>query len=411
MDRPKPVPVDLDPRRPFDEDGRIALMTAANDCEELPRYGLTSVLFAFGVVGLLLPNVPLGRLATWLGALALWWAALLGLIRVWESGLRNVAAARRFSGSLRMMAAAHGMLWGALVPMAGPQVPGATALLAMVAAVTGGGALRLAGTAHASWLELIGAWAVVAVGLFGAAHPEAEALAVGGLVGVLFVGVHAARVRRIAQAGFRLRIRNQELLEELRGERRHTQDAWSRVKEQQRSLNVALSHAAESASRDDLTGVQNRRRFVEELGGAVAAAHAGGRPFALGLVTLDGFRAVSEAFGRVAADQCLVGVAGTLSAEVRGSDVVARVGDQAFGLLLRGLEDEDMAAVAQRMREACAELVVPGHPEISLSVSVVMVPGHAGRDSEELLLMADALLDEVVESGGAQARVHGEAVC
>lgn len=119
--------------------------------------------------------------------------------------------------------------------------------------------------------------------------------------------------------------------------------AWliSRVRDDARALqelNVRLKelleHEQQLARTDPLTGLPNRRLFIDELRRATARIHRSGKPVAVAYLDLDGFKMFNDRQGHAAGDVVLRRVADVLTAQVRGTDVAARLGGAQFGVLL-----------------------------------------------------------------------------
>ena len=154
---------------------------------------------------------------------------------------------------------------------------------------------------------------------------------------------------------------------------------------------------------DVVTGLPNRRALDERLQLALAAHAKSGHPAALVSVGLGGVGQLRESLGFAAGDRVLRVVADRLRRAVRGSDIIARVGDAEFALLLTQLSHaQDAAKVAQKLFN---ELDIPVGFEgrdlpLQPAVGVALYPQDA--DSADLLLArADAALRYAREHGGA----------
>jgi diguanylate cyclase (GGDEF)-like protein/PAS domain S-box-containing protein len=102
------------------------------------------------------------------------------------------------------------------------------------------------------------------------------------------------------------------------------------------------------ATHDNLTGLPNRALFRKQLSEAVNA----GRPFAIGFVDLDDFKAVNDSFGHTCGDSLLERVAERLTNVLRDDDMIARVGGDEFTCLLEDIEAlEHLNTVAERICE------------------------------------------------------------
>ncbi|HEU0202298.1 MAG TPA: sensor domain-containing diguanylate cyclase, partial [Burkholderiaceae bacterium] len=88
------------------------------------------------------------------------------------------------------------------------------------------------------------------------------------------------------------------------------------------------------AAFDPLTGLANRRSFMEHLGRAFAHARRSAQPLSLLYLDIDHFKAVNDAHGHTAGDEVLRMFAEIVTAGVRADDVVARLGGEEFAVLL-----------------------------------------------------------------------------
>jgi len=146
------------------------------------------------------------------------------------------------------------------------------------------------------------------------------------------------------------------------------------------------------ATHDPLTGLANRVLFADRLGHALARSRRQGRPGALLLLDLDGFKRINDTLGHDAGDRALVAVAARLRGCVREADTVARLGGDEFAVILDGLAAADDAhrAIA-RIRAALAvplALNSDGAPlALSASIGLALFRGHEPEDG--LLRHAD----------------------
>ena len=165
----------------------------------------------------------------------------------------------------------------------------------------------------------------------------------------------------------------------------------------------AVEAAASRLERNDpVTGLPNRRALEERLQEALAAHAANCEPAALVAVGLGRLVQIRESLGFAAADRALRVAADRLRRAVRGSDVIARVGDTEFALLLKHLRDpQDAALVARKLFEALDAPVAHDNRDLPLqpAVGVALYPQDA--DAADLLLArADAALRHARDHGG-----------
>ena len=155
---------------------------------------------------------------------------------------------------------------------------------------------------------------------------------------------------------------------------------------------IAEAHIGWLASHDPLTGLFNRRRFIEEGRRWLDAAESGERTaFSVLLLDLDQFRDVNDLNGHHQGDRLLQKVSQLLSSCLGPADVIARLGGDEFGILLTSDDAHRVQATARRccntlneqaMREGSAQLPV------TTSIGISHYPQH-GRSMETLLANAD----------------------
>jgi diguanylate cyclase (GGDEF)-like protein len=149
------------------------------------------------------------------------------------------------------------------------------------------------------------------------------------------------------------------------------------------------------AATDPLTGIPNRRAFLERVTNAVADA-AWGHQTVVCLVDLDGFKAVNDAGGHAAGDAMLRAVAVALGGAVRETDTVARLGGDEFAVLADTSVSSSGEMLAERLRAAVAQ--VGGAQGVTASVGVAEV--EPGDDVGDLMHRADAAMYRSKSGGG-----------
>jgi diguanylate cyclase (GGDEF)-like protein len=132
------------------------------------------------------------------------------------------------------------------------------------------------------------------------------------------------------------------LISRVRDDARELQGLNTRLKE-------LLEHEQQLARTDPLTGLPNRRLFLDELRRATARIHRSGKPVAVAYMDLDGFKTFNDRQGHAAGDAVLRRVAEVLSAQVRGTDVAARLGGAQFGVLLDRCTEENARTTSMRV--------------------------------------------------------------
>lgn len=164
----------------------------------------------------------------------------------------------------------------------------------------------------------------------------------------------------------------------------------------------------EAASRDPLTGLNNRRHFFELAEALNAQAERDGASVAVGVLDIDGFRGVNEAYGHLAADQALVQVGRMIRGGFhRKSDIVARLGGDAFGVFLYDTDEDTAHLLLDRVRETVQDTPVKlGKAKAALTLSGGLC---AARNMQvaELKGAADQALD-AAKAGGRNQLAFGD---
>ena len=158
----------------------------------------------------------------------------------------------------------------------------------------------------------------------------------------------------------------------------------------QRALNESRQHMAVT---DELTGLGNRRRLLDELEGALAAlSHEDSQSeaVALLLIDLDHFKEINDSFGHQTGDALLRQIGPRIRQVVRHDDLVARLGGDEFAVLLHAADTFKATTVAQRLSTLLEEPIDVGNASLRVgaSIGVALAPEHA-LSSTELLRCAD----------------------
>ena len=163
-----------------------------------------------------------------------------------------------------------------------------------------------------------------------------------------------------------------------------------------RNLRLVDQLVAE-ARMDKLTGLLNRRGFVERAGAELARSRRETSRLGVASFDLDNFKAINDEFGHEVGDRVLSRAADVLRGEIRESDVLARMGGEEFVALLPGGRVEDAAEFAGRVRTRLRATNDPLLPSVTVSAGVVSAVAPADLDA--LLREADRALYEAKASG------------
>ena len=157
----------------------------------------------------------------------------------------------------------------------------------------------------------------------------------------------------------------------------------------------------EMAHYDSLTGLPNRRYFLDRLRESLERARRTRESVALMFVDLDGFKLVNDNLGHRAGDQLLVEMASRLRQRTRESDTVARMGGDEFTVILSNvISSHALVRVARKILSRVAEPVTLDGTEVfvSSSIGIAVFPDDA-PDVEGLLQAADTALYKAKDLG------------
>jgi diguanylate cyclase (GGDEF)-like protein/PAS domain S-box-containing protein len=161
---------------------------------------------------------------------------------------------------------------------------------------------------------------------------------------------------------------------------------------ERRMFQEQLEH---QAFHDALTGLPNRKLFMQRLEHALELARRRGEHVAVAFVDLDGFKRINDTRGHEAGDKLLAAIARRLGDALRGSDLVARIGGDEFCAILTGVADAASArSIALRMMEA----IRPAAEGVTASIGLALFPDHA-TEPGVLLRQADAAMYRVKTTG------------
>jgi two-component system cell cycle response regulator len=167
----------------------------------------------------------------------------------------------------------------------------------------------------------------------------------------------------------------------------------------------------ESALRDGLTKIFNKKYFLDRLESEFAYAVRHHSPLSLVLFDIDHFKRINDTHGHLAGDYALSTMAKVVSDTIRQEDVFARYGGEEFAVICRGIDLVGAQAFGERIRRCVdGQAFVYSGVDIKVTVSVGVAAVADMKDPMELIGAADDALYEAKRQGRNRVIVGGPAV-
>ena len=165
------------------------------------------------------------------------------------------------------------------------------------------------------------------------------------------------------------------------------------------ALREELAKMKERAYHDVLTGLPNRRLFLDNLETRIARCQRYGDNSALLFLDVDNLKSINDGFGHIAGDTLLVRLSEILQENIRTSDIVARIGGDEFAILLDNL-DADQVEDKIKLLVKCIKSTECEYQGTKISISAAIGYCIVGpKDSvEELMSRADAAMYEAKDA-------------
>jgi diguanylate cyclase (GGDEF)-like protein len=202
--------------------------------------------------------------------------------------------------------------------------------------------------------------------------------------------------------------------EDLENYRRHleervaerTDDLEKANAEKERLITMLREHSQRlerETQEDALTGVANRRCFMQRLAAEIDVALAVGRPLSIAIADLDHFKLVNDELGHPVGDLALRRSAALMRRASRHSDLVARIGGEEFALILPGMTRADALTFCETLRtEVAADDWQAIHPKLGITISIGVAQWDGTSELEELVHAADTQLYRAKRAGRNQ---------
>jgi diguanylate cyclase (GGDEF)-like protein len=165
------------------------------------------------------------------------------------------------------------------------------------------------------------------------------------------------------------------------------------------------SRYQELASMDEMTGLYNRRHFMDLADGAFAHTQRLGQPLVALMIDVDHFKQINDLYGHATGDQVLADLARSCREQVRPDDIAGRYGGDEFIIMIPGTTSLRAAQLAARLTGPPARVTSSDGMPVSFTVSVGVAESAGGGDLPGLLARADLAMYEAKRAGGACWRI------
>lgn len=192
--------------------------------------------------------------------------------------------------------------------------------------------------------------------------------------------------------------------EDLESYRRHleervaarTDDLQKANAEKERLIDMLREHSLRlerETQEDALTGIANRRCFMQRLAAEMDVAHAVGRPLCVAIADLDHFKVVNDALGHPVGDQALRQSASIMGRSCKHSHLLARIGGEEFAVLLPGMTQSEARVFCEQLRaDIAAQDWRTIHAGLAITISIGVAQWDGRSDLSGLVRAADTQL-------------------
>ena len=165
---------------------------------------------------------------------------------------------------------------------------------------------------------------------------------------------------------------------------------------------ICQNHLYQSSIRDYLTGLYNKRFFLESVEREYRYQSRLPAPMTLAMIDIDDFKEVNDTFGHIAGDIVLKEIGRILKNMQRSESIFARYGGDEFALLLRNVDAKGSRILTDRMKSKVSRLsfLIGGRKvKVSISIGVVSCEPETCPTSQDLISMADEMLYRAKDGG------------
>jgi len=164
----------------------------------------------------------------------------------------------------------------------------------------------------------------------------------------------------------------------------------------------------ELASIDGMTGLYNRRHFMEAAEAAYAQARRLDQPLVAMMIDVDRFKEINDVHGHAVGDRVLAELAQSCREYVRPGDVVGRYGGDEFSIMVPGITSLRAIQLASRLTRPAARVFGGDGKPVAFTVSVGIAESTSCHDLPTLFARADSAMYEAKRAGGGSWRIFDD---
>ncbi|MFP3153254.1 GGDEF domain-containing protein [Lachnospiraceae bacterium ZAX-1] len=155
------------------------------------------------------------------------------------------------------------------------------------------------------------------------------------------------------------------------------------------------------ANNDNLTGLPNRRFFMENLERTFMRCQKNVQPIAMLFIDIDYFKNVNDNFGHQFGDTVLIKFAEVLQSSIRSDDLIGRYGGEEFIIVFKNSDKDFSTQAAERIRENIKNITFLDHPDFQFTISIGIAYGMPKEGSliESLILASDEQMYKAKKDG------------
>jgi len=254
-----------------------------------------------------------------------------------------------------------------------------------------------AGTRYlAGILALAAVWSLLRLGIALFSRSHVDSFLEGGTSFALMVSVGG--ILQVLVNAFQFRLESEQIRDELAANATRLQQKRDMLR------NVVAERTAEltrQATTDSMTGIANRRHFMERGNDEIERARRYHLPLTLLLLDIDQFKQINDRFGHPAGDKLLQVVAQACQSNARNVDLPGRLGGEEFALLMPETSAIAARLAAERLRRAIAAIppALSGVPhQVTASFGIAALNAH-DHSMDDLVARADAALYRAKNGG------------